>query len=152
MDRGDIPEILFSSIKEDDPYRASKLLQIERWCYAHWEILERSGQKGHNLLAQVLSYKESWEKIGGLHGVKLNRQTVGRKLITLPDSDNAFGRASRYRIACECCLEDEIRAIFEERKEELSVQGRSSLLEYNHLVKCCGEGHLAQFWSHFISG
>ncbi|MFP3033582.1 MAG: hypothetical protein ACEY3M_21615, partial [Wolbachia sp.] len=40
----------------------------------------------------------------------------------------------------------------EERKEELSVQGRSSLLEYNHLVKCCGEGHLAQFWSHFISG
>jgi hypothetical protein len=33
MDRRDIAEVSFSSIKEDDPYRASKLLQIERWCY-----------------------------------------------------------------------------------------------------------------------
>ncbi|WP_353286495.1 hypothetical protein [Wolbachia endosymbiont (group A) of Crataerina pallida] len=152
MDRGDIPEVLFSSVKEDDPYRASKLLQIERWCYTHSKIIERSGQKGHNLIAQVLSDEESWEEVGGLHGVKLNRREVGKRLTTLPDSDNAFGRASRYKIACECCLEDEIRAIFEERKEELSAQGRSSLLEYNHLVKCCGEGPLAQFWSHFISG
>ncbi|WP_353276294.1 hypothetical protein [Wolbachia endosymbiont (group B) of Villa cingulata] len=152
MDRGDIPEVLFSSVKEDDPYRASKLLQIERWCYTHSKIIERSGQKGHNLIAQVLSDEESWEEVGGLHGVKLNRREVGKRLTTLPDSDNAFGRASRYKIACECCLEDEIRAIFEERKEELSAQGRSSLLEYNHLVKCFGEGPIAQFWSHFISG
>lgn len=152
MDRGDIPEVLFSSVKEDDPYKASKLLQIERWCYTHSKIIERSGQKGHNLIAQVLSDKQSWEEVGGLHGVKLNRWEVGKRLTTLPDSDNAFGRASRYKIACECCLEDEIRAIFEERKEELSAQGRSRLLVYNHLVKCFGEGPIAQFWSHFISG
>ncbi|MFP3022387.1 MAG: hypothetical protein ACEY3K_05490, partial [Wolbachia sp.] len=42
--------------------------------------------------------------------------------------------------------------MFEERKEKLSAKGDSSLLEYDHLVKCCGEGPLAQFWSHFISG
>ncbi|WP_353271360.1 hypothetical protein [Wolbachia endosymbiont (group A) of Alloplasta piceator] len=152
MDRRDISEVLFSSIKEDDPYRASKLLQIERWCYTHSKIIERSGQKGHSLIAQVLSDKESWEEVGGLHGVKLNRREVGKRLTILPDSDNAFGRASRYKIACECCLEDEIRAIFEERKEELSAQGNDSLLEYHHLVRCCGEGPIAQFWSHLISG
>lgn len=151
MDREDIPEVLFSSIKEDDPYRASKLLQIERWCCTHSKIIERSGQKGRNLLAQVLSDKESWEEVGGLHGVKLNRRKVGRKF-AVPDSDNSFSRASRYKISCECCLEGEIRAIFEERKEELSAQGNESLLEYHHLVRCCGEGPIAQFWSHFISG
>jgi hypothetical protein len=34
--REDISEVLFCLFKDDDPYRASKLLQIERWCYAHW--------------------------------------------------------------------------------------------------------------------
>ncbi|QDH18678.1 hypothetical protein wCauA_03490 [Wolbachia endosymbiont of Carposina sasakii] len=152
MDRGDIPEVLFSSIKEDDPYKASKLLQIERWCYAHWGLITKIGKKWYNFLAQVLSDKQSWKEVSGLHGVKLNRQMVGKKLIAPPDSDNPFIREKRYQIACECCLEDEIRAIFEERKEELSAQGNDSLLEYSHLVRCCGEGPLAQFWSHFISG
>lgn len=152
IDRGDIPEVLFSSVKEDDLYRASKLLQIERWCYTHSKIIGRSGKKGYDLIAQVLSNKESWEEEGGLHGVKLNRREVGKRLTTLPDSDNAFGRASRYKITCECCLEDEIRDIFEERKEEMSAQGNDSLLEYHHLVRCCGESPIAQFWSHYISG
>ncbi len=153
MDREDIAEVLFSSIKEDDPYRASKLLQIERWCYAHWKIHAGYCDIRNNFLAQVLSDKECWKKIDGLHGVKLDRQMVGKKLIA-PGSDsnpNPFGTA-RYKIACECCLEEEIRAMFEERKEKLSAKGDSSLLEYDHLVKCCGEGPLAQFWSHFISG
>ncbi len=37
-------------------------------------------------------------------------------------------------------------------KEKLSAKGGDSLLEYRRLVKCYGEGPLAQFWSHFISG
>ncbi|MFP3025066.1 MAG: hypothetical protein ACEY3L_01985, partial [Wolbachia sp.] len=77
---------------------------------------------------------------------------VGKKLVTPPDSDNPFTREGRYKIACECCLEEDILAMFEERKEKLSAKGDSSLLEYDHLVKCCGEGPLAEFWSHFISG
>ncbi len=155
MDRGDIPEVLFSSVKEDDPYRASKLLQIERWCYAHWKLHQRNVEIGHNFIAQVLSSEDCWKKVNTLHEVKLDRHMVGKKLLVPKMSDgdvSPFSFSERYRIACECCLEDEIRAMFEERKEELSAQGRSSLLEYNHLVKCCGEGPLAQFWSHFISG
>ncbi|MFP3022922.1 MAG: hypothetical protein ACEY3K_08440 [Wolbachia sp.] len=148
MLRSDIPEILFSSIREDDPYRASKLFQIERWCYANWRLHQKSGKKGRNFLAQVLSSEDCWKKVDNLHGVKLDRQVVGKKLIA-PDSGNLF---DKYAIACRCCLEEDIIALFEERKEELSAQGKSSLLEYEHLVRCCGSGLLAQFWSHFISG
>ncbi len=148
MLRSDIPKVLFSSIKEDAPYRASKLFQIERWCYANWRLHQKSGKKGRNFLAQVLSSEDCWKKVDNLHGVKLDRQVVGKKLIA-PDSGNLF---DKYAIACSCCLEEDIIALFEERKEELSAQGKSSLLEYEHLVRCCGSGLLAQFWSHFISG
>ncbi|WP_264705178.1 hypothetical protein [Wolbachia endosymbiont (group A) of Gymnosoma rotundatum] len=148
MLRSDIPKVLFSSIKEDDPYRASKLFQIERWCYANWRLHQKSGQKGRNFLAQVLSSEDCWKKIDNLHGVKLDRQVVGKKLIA-PDSGNLF---DKYAIACQYCLEEDIIALFEERKKSLSAQGKSSLLEYEHLVRCCGSGLLAQFWSHFISG
>ncbi|WP_339045316.1 hypothetical protein [Candidatus Mesenet endosymbiont of Agriotes lineatus] len=152
MDRGDIAEVLFSCIREDDPYRASKLLQIERWCYVNWHLHQRGGKKQHNFIAQVLSDEECWEKVNNLHGVKLNRQMVGKKLILPPDSDNPFTDAKRYKIACECCLEEDVRALFEERKEELLSQGKSSLLEYEHLIGCFGEGALGEFWSHFVGG
>ncbi|WP_353285219.1 hypothetical protein [Wolbachia endosymbiont (group A) of Beris morrisii] len=148
MLRSDIPKVLFSSIKEDDPYRASKLFQIERWCYANWRLHQKSGKKGRNFLAQVLSNDDCWKKVDNLHGVKLDRQVVGKKLIA-PDSGNLF---DKYAIACQYCLEEDIIALFEERKKSLSAQGKSSLLEYEHLVRCCGSGLLAQFWSHFVSG
>ncbi|WP_264374245.1 hypothetical protein [Wolbachia endosymbiont (group A) of Sphecodes ephippius] len=151
MLRSDIPQVLFSCIKEDDPYRASKVFQIERWCYANWDLHERSGQRRHNFLAQILSSEDCWKKVGGLHGVKLDRQMVGKKLIMPPDSDNPFS-TKRYDIACRCCLEEDIIALFEERKKRLSAQGESSLLEYHHLVRCFGVGLLGQFWSHFVSG
>lgn len=73
---------------------------------------------------------------------------VGKNLI-MPGSP--FSNSS-YEIACRCCLEEDIITLFEERKKGLSAQGKSSLLEYEHLVRCCGSGLLAQFWSHFISG
>lgn len=148
MLRSDIPKVLFSSIKEDDPYRASKLFQIERWCYANWHLHEMAGKKRHNFLAQVLSNEDCWKKVDNLHGVKLDRQVVGKNLI-MPGSP--FSNSS-YEIACRCCLEEDIIALFEERKKSLSAQGKSSLLEYEHLVRCCGSGLLTQFWSHFISG
>ncbi len=117
MLRSDIPEILFSCIKEDDPYGASKVFQIERWCYASWRLHQRSGRKGHNFLARVLSSEDCWKEIDGLHGVKLDRQMVGKKLIA-PDSGNLF---DKYDIACKCCLEEDIIALFEERKKGLSA-------------------------------
>ncbi len=148
MLRSDIPKVLFSCIKEDDPYRASKLFQIERWCYANWDLHEMAGKKRHKFLARVLSNEDCWKKVDNLHGVKLDRQVVGKNLI-MPGSP--FSNSS-YKIACRYCLEEDIIALFEERKKSLSAQGKSSLLEYEHLVRCCGSGLLAQFWSHFISG
>ncbi len=151
MLRSDIPKVLFSSIKEDDPYRASKLFQIERWCYANWHLHQKSGQKGRNFLAQVLSSEDCWKKIDNLHGLKLDRQVVGKKLIA-QSSNNPFSSEKRYEIACRYCLEEDIVALFEERKNKLSAQGKSSLLEYSHLVKTLSGNLLIVFWSHFISG
>jgi hypothetical protein len=100
MLRSDIPEILFSSIREDDLYRASKLFQIERWCYAHWKILERSGQKGHNLLAQVLSDKEVeaveffWNKIKSLPKVELSAKRKEKILM----KNTAYTAGPNFRI------------------------------------------------------
>ncbi|WCR59754.1 MAG: hypothetical protein PG978_001202 [Wolbachia endosymbiont of Ctenocephalides felis wCfeF] len=151
MLRSDIPEALFSSIREDDPYRASKLFQIERWCYTNWRLHQKSGQKGCNFLAQVLSGEDCWKKVDNLHGVKLDRQMVGKKLI-VQNSNNPFSTDKRYEIACRYCLEEDIIALFEERKNKLSAQGKSSLLEYGHLVKPLGGNLLIVFWSHFVSG
>ncbi|WP_349967057.1 hypothetical protein [Wolbachia endosymbiont of Armadillidium arcangelii] len=151
MLRSDIPKVLFSSIKEDDPYRASKLFQIERWCYANWRLHQKSGQKGRNFLAQVLSNEDCWKKVDNLHGVKLDRQVVGKKLIG-QDLNNPFSTDKRYEIACRYCLEEDITALFEERKDKLSAQGKSSLLDYGHLVKTLGGNLLIVFWSHFVSG
>ncbi|XGA08444.1 MAG: hypothetical protein U0X86_000680 [Wolbachia endosymbiont of Xenopsylla cheopis] len=148
MLRSDIPEVLFSCIEEDDPYRASKIFQIERWCYANWDLHKRGGKKRHNFLAQVLSSKDCWKKVENLHGVKLDRQMVGKKLI-VPGSP--FSNPS-YEIACRCCLEEDIITLFEERKKRLSAQNKSSLLEYGHLVKSLTSDLLTGFWSHFVSG
>ncbi|WP_353287785.1 hypothetical protein [Wolbachia endosymbiont (group B) of Gerris lacustris] len=151
MLRSDIPEVLFSSIKEGDPYRASKLFQIERWCYANWRLHQKSGRKGRNFLAQVLSSEDCWKKVDNSHGVKLDRQVVGKKLI-VQNSNNPFSSDKRYEIACRYCLEEDIIALFEERKSKLLAQGKNSLLEYGHLVKTLGGNLLIVFWSHFISG
>jgi hypothetical protein len=53
------------------------------------EFACKSGKKGHNFLAQVLSSEDCWEKVNSLHEVKLNRHMLGRKL-TVADSDNPF--------------------------------------------------------------
>lgn len=84
------------------------------------------------------------EKSGKLHGVKLDRQMVGKKLI-VQGSNNPFSSEKRYEIACRYCLEEDIVALFEERKNKLSGQGKSSLLEYSHLVKTLSENLLMVF-------
>ena len=151
MMRSDIPKVLFSCIKKDDPHKASKVFQIERWCYANWDLHQRGGKKRHNFLAQILSSEDCWKQVDNLHEVKLDRQMVGKKLVA-SGSSNPFGEFDKYDIACQYCLEEEIIALFEERKERLSAQGKSSLLEYGHLVRSLKGNVLIVFWSHLISG
>ncbi|WP_425386494.1 hypothetical protein [Wolbachia endosymbiont (group A) of Barypeithes pellucidus] len=99
----------------------------------------------------MLSSEDCWKKVDNLHGVKLDRQVVGKKLIA-QGSNNPFSSEKRYETACRYCLEEDIVALFEERKNKLSAQGKSSLLEYSHLVKTLSGNLLIVFWSHFISG
>jgi hypothetical protein len=99
----------------------------------------------------VLSSEDCWEKVNNLHQVTLNRQMVGRKLI-VSDSENPFVVFLIDKIAYRCCSEEDIQALFEERQRELSTQGISSLLEYNHLVKCLKGDPLVVFGSHIVSG
>ena len=149
MLRGDISEILFSSIKENDSHRASKLLQIERWCYANWRLHAGYGEIRNKFLAQVLSDGECWEEVGGLHEVKLNRQKVGEKLIVLgsDSTPNPFGTA-RYKIACQCCLEQDIVKMFSDHMQERNVINEDSLKK---LVSNLSHGDpLQAFWSHVV--
>ncbi|WP_410542224.1 hypothetical protein [Wolbachia endosymbiont of Tetranychus urticae] len=148
MSYRDIPKVLFSHVQQDDPFRASKLFQIERWSYANWSLLEVGGKQGHDFLARVLSREDCWNRVSNIHGVKLNRQTVGKELIA---SGSPFDDMS-YKIACRYCLEEDIVSLFEDRKRRLSTYDDSSLLEYDHLVACVGSDMLTTFWSHFISG
>lgn len=98
-----------------------------------------------------MSSEDCWKKVDNSHGVKLDRQVVGKKLI-MQNSNNPFSNDKRYEIACRYCLEEDIIALFEERKSKLLAQGKNSLLEYGHLVKTLGGNLLIVFWSHFISG
>ncbi|WP_237350121.1 hypothetical protein, partial [Wolbachia endosymbiont of Cylisticus convexus] len=69
---------------------------------------------------QVLSSEDCWKKVDNLHGVKLDRYMVGKKLI-MPGSP--FSNPS-YDIACRCCLEEDIIALFEERKKKVISSGQ----------------------------
>ncbi|GFQ75288.1 uncharacterized protein TNCT_479091 [Trichonephila clavata] len=130
--------------------RASKVFQIERWCYANWDLHAGYGQKRNDFLAQVLSSEGCWEKVNTLHGVKLNKQIVGKKLITPPDSDNPFS-TKRYNIACRCCLEEDIIALFEDFKQKRNV-GDGDTDSLRELVSNLSGDPLVTFWSHFVSG
>lgn len=48
----------------------------------------------------MLSDKECWKKIDGLHEVKLDRQMVGKNL-TAPGSDNNPNRVRVREVVCE---------------------------------------------------
>lgn len=139
--REDIPEVIFFSIKEDDDYRDFKLLQIENWCYVNWDIHERNGEKVHTLLKDVFSNQECWDTEG-----RLQRKKVGEKLV----SESILDEMDKYRIACRCCLTDEITELFHKRKERLRGQSNPNLLKYEHLVKCMGDKPLEVYWSHKI--
>ncbi|WP_341823836.1 hypothetical protein [Wolbachia endosymbiont (group A) of Agelastica alni] len=139
-------KILLASIGESDPYKGAKELEIKRWCSAYWPLMESWGERKALFFQKVFSDKTCWEVTGDQ--VKFNRYTVGKKLLTLKAEDeqkNLLNPFDRYRIACWCCFEDEIRAIFEEFKSTLGNKPVESL------VKGCDKGALMIYWSHAMN-
>ncbi|WP_353285947.1 hypothetical protein [Wolbachia endosymbiont (group A) of Rhorus exstirpatorius] len=139
-------KILLASIGESDPYKGAKELEIKRWCSAYWPLMESWGERKALFFQNVFSDKTCWEVTDDQ--VKLNRYTVGKKLLTLKAEDgqkNLLNPFDRYRIACWCCFEDEIRAIFEEFKLTLGNKPVESL------VKGCDKGALMIYWSHAMN-
>ncbi|WP_264735340.1 hypothetical protein [Wolbachia endosymbiont (group A) of Rhinocyllus conicus] len=141
-------KILLASIEERDPHKGSKELEIKRWCSAYWPLMESWGERKALFFQNVFSDETCWEVESASDQVKLNRYTVGKKLLSLKAEDgqkSLLSNFDRYRIACWCCFEDEIRAIFEEFKLTLGSKPVESL------VKGCNKGALMIYWSHAMN-
>ncbi|QJT94775.1 hypothetical protein HGO48_05380 [Wolbachia endosymbiont of Diaphorina citri] len=155
MDLDDLTKIAFSIIKDDDPYKESKQLQMRNWGRGYLETINTGNI---SFFLDILSDKECWEKTDTIHGIKLNRRLVAKKVIepqSWKGTSNPLKDFYLYQIACWCCLEEDIISLFEHFKQEDKIkEGDSDALK--KLVKSvsgswCTDA-MMQFWSHFISG
>ncbi len=155
MDLDDLTKVAFSIIKDDDPYKESKQLQLKNWGRGYLETINTGNLP---FFLDILSDEECWEKTDTIHGIKLNRRVVAKKMIEAKSSkgiSNPLDDFDRYQVACWCCLEEDIISIFEHFKREDEInEGDSDALK--KLVKSvsgswCTDA-MMQFWSHFISG
>ncbi|WP_265034098.1 MULTISPECIES: hypothetical protein [unclassified Wolbachia] len=149
MDYEDVQKILLTSIKEDDPHKGLKELEIKRWCIAYQTLLNKWGRTIiPPLFKKVLEDETCWKIEDASGQIRLNRYTFGEKLLALKTLDgqrSLIRPFDRYKIACWCCFEDEIRAIFEEFK--LTLGGKP----VESLVKGCDKGALMIYWSHAMN-
>ncbi|MBC6686712.1 hypothetical protein H9I48_05895 [Wolbachia pipientis] len=132
-----VQKVLLTSIKEDDPHKGLKELEIKRWCIAYQTLLNKwDSTIIPPLFKKVLEDETCWKIEDASGQIRLNRYTFGEKLLALKTLDgqrSLIRPFDRYRIACWCCFEDEIRAIFED------------------LVKGCDKGALMIYWSHAMN-
>ncbi|WP_353284015.1 hypothetical protein [Wolbachia endosymbiont (group A) of Lypha dubia] len=144
-----VQKVLLTSIKEDDPHKGLKELEIKRWCIAYQTLLNKwDSTIIPPLFKKVLEDETCWKIEDASGQIRLNRYTFGEKLLALKTLDgqrSLIRPFDRYRIACWCCFEDEIRAIFEEFKLTLGNKTVESL------VKGCNNGALMIYWSHAIN-
>ncbi|BET31385.1 hypothetical protein [Wolbachia pipientis] len=144
-----VQKVLLTSVKEDDPHKGLKELEIKRWCIAYQTLLNKWGRTIiPSLFKKVLEDETCWKIEDASGQIRLNRYTFGEKLLALKTLDgqrSLIRPFDRYRIACWCCFEDEIRAIFEEFKLTLGSKPVESL------VKGCDKGALMIYWSHAIN-
>ncbi|WCR58420.1 hypothetical protein [Wolbachia endosymbiont of Ctenocephalides felis wCfeJ] len=155
MDLDDLTKVAFSIIKDDDPYKESKQLQIKNWGRGYLETINTENLP---FFLDILSNEECWEKTNTIHGIKLNRRVVAKKMIepqSWKGTNNPLDDFDRYQIACWCCLEEDIISLFEHFKQEDKIKdGDSDALK--KLVKSVSGSWytdaMMQFWSHFISG
>ncbi|WP_253306840.1 hypothetical protein [unidentified bacterial endosymbiont] len=146
MDYTNIENKLLDSIEDNDSHKSLKQLQIKRWLIAYWPLVQSFGERKALFLKKVFDDKDYWGD--DLDKPKLNRYTVGRKLLALKDEDGKKSFLSsfdKYKIACWCCFEKEIKTIFDEFKLEQDTE-----LSEN-LVGNLNKGALMIFWSHYIN-
>ncbi|WP_353287806.1 hypothetical protein [Wolbachia endosymbiont (group B) of Gerris lacustris] len=158
MDYDDLTKAAFSIIKDNDPYKESKQLQLKNWCGAFLPLFGTWGETKLPFFLDVLSNEECWGKTDTIHGIKLNRRVVAKKMIEPKNwkgTSNPLKDFYLYQIACWCCLEEDIISLFEHFKQEDKIKdGDSDALK--KLVKSvsgswCTDA-MMQFWSHFVSG
>ncbi|UPA55701.1 hypothetical protein MWH06_03750 [Wolbachia pipientis] len=149
MDYENVQRVLLTSIKEDDPHKGFKELEIKRYCIAYQTLLREWDRTIITpFVKEILESEICWKADDTLDHVKLDRYSLGKKLLGLKAEDgqkSLLDSFDRYRIACWCCFEDEIRAIFEEFKSTLGSKPVESL------VKGCNKGALMIYWSHAIN-
>lgn len=149
----DVINVFLSSVKEDDPYKSSKKLQIERWGRLWWGILHMGSRKHLEFVVQVLSDETCWDITSDLYGIKLNVQKIGAKLVSsetiYAGQKNPLHHRERYRVACWCCLEEDIKSLFDQDKQ--NRRGIDSEKKLIGLVKIHNNGPLMIFWTHYIN-
>ncbi|XP_076291194.1 uncharacterized protein LOC143214271 isoform X2 [Lasioglossum baleicum] len=149
MDYEDVQKILLTSIKEDDPHKGFKELAIKRYCIAYQALFNRwNSVILPPFLKKILEGGNCWEIGDSSDHAKLNRYSLGKKLLTLKTEDgkrSLLDSFDRYRIACWCCFEDEIRTIFEKFKSDHDDE------PIEKVVKRLNSGALMIYWSHAMS-
>ncbi|WP_253309279.1 hypothetical protein [Wolbachia endosymbiont (group A) of Rhinocyllus conicus] len=149
MDYKNVQRVLLTSIKEDDPHKGFKELEIKRYCIAYQTLLREWDRTIITpFIKEILESGTCWKIDDTLGHVELDRYALGKKLLDLKTEDgqkSLLDSFDRYRIACWCCFEDEIRAVFEEFKLTLGNKPVESL------VKGCDKGALMIYWSHAIN-
>lgn len=140
---------LLASIREDDLYKASKRRQINRWFLAYWPLTQTWAESQALFLQKVFRDEACWETTDTLGEVKLNRYILGKKLLALKTEDGQksyFSSFDRYRIACWCCFEEDIKTIFEELRLKRGIN-----TSVEDMVSDFDDGALMVFWSHVIN-
>lgn len=138
-----------------DPYKASKELQIKNCGRGYLRLINIWNLP---FFLDILSDEECWKTVGGMHGVKLDRRMVAKKMIeprSWKGKENPLEDFCRYQVACWCCLEEGVHSLFQQFKQEDEIKdGDSSALEklVKSLSKDCAVDVMMQFWSHFVSG
>lgn len=151
-------EAVFSIIEDNDPYKAPKQLQLKGWCGAFLPLFAIGGEKRLPFFLGVLSDKECWEEVDTIHGIMLNRRVTAEKMVELQNwkgISNPLSDFDRYRVACWCCLEGDIAALFEYSKQKSKIKDGDTAALKKFVGSMSGgtsyTSLMTKYWSHVMS-
>lgn len=154
MDMSELKAAVFSVIGENDPYKVSRELHLKNWCMAFLTLFDLDGQKRLPFILDVLLDEECWEKTDTIHRIKLNRRTTARKIVQSESPtgiENPLDHLERYKMACWCCLEDDIVTLFDYFRLHSHMKAKNKT-ELRRLVMFLNRDYLSdpltEYWSH----